>query len=223
MTSFGSSLLRFGPILIWVDASHEQRSEATRPRSCRVAPVRSALVSILLAGFVTPSVAQDLPRYESRIEVRIFNVDVVVEDGDGRPVADLTRSDFELLVDRKPASISNFARIAQGRLESMAGAESSIPTDSNRGPASAAQAEPVSWAVFVDQREFRPASTSALREMTGACSVSRAESFRSSWLPERMKVRSASRSRIRSRCRYSGGDHASRWSCVTRLPRRGPS
>ena len=143
-------------------AFHEQRSEARRLRS-RLALVR-ALVSILLAGFVTPSLAQDLPRYESRIEVRIFNVDVVVEDGDGRLLADLTRSDFELQVNGKPADIANFARIAEGRLESETSAELSVPIDSSRAPAPA-PAEPVTWAVFVDQREFRPAiRNQALRD-----------------------------------------------------------
>jgi VWFA-related protein len=45
----------------------------------------------------------------SSIDVRVVNVDVTVTDGNGKPVTDLTKGDFEVLEDGQPQAITNFS------------------------------------------------------------------------------------------------------------------
>ena len=48
------------------------------------------------------------------IDVRVVNVEVVVTDRRGNPIRGLQASDFELLVDREPVSISYFTEVDEG-------------------------------------------------------------------------------------------------------------
>jgi VWFA-related protein len=43
------------------------------------------------------------------VDVRVVNVDVAAVDGSGKPISDLTASDFELYEDGKPQKLTNFA------------------------------------------------------------------------------------------------------------------
>ena len=49
-------------------------------------------------------------QYTERIDVRLHQLDVIVETRDGKPVTDLTQDDFIVLKDRKPQTITNFSK-----------------------------------------------------------------------------------------------------------------
>lgn len=57
-----------------------------------------------------PTLARDL--FTAAVDVRVVNVDVLVTDKKGRPVEGLTRDDFELYVDGRPAEIAYFYELA---------------------------------------------------------------------------------------------------------------
>jgi VWFA-related protein len=59
-------------------------------------------------------VAQELPEILETVEVRVVNVDVVVSDADGRPVGDLNRDDFELLVNGREVAMDFFSSVVDG-------------------------------------------------------------------------------------------------------------
>lgn len=97
--------------------------------------------------------------------MRVVNVAVVVTDRQGRPLTDLRRDDFELFVDKEATEIAYFSRIVEGRLD-----ESSRPAPEFAEPAEEViepSRERVTWAIFYDQREVKPARrTHALREIS---------------------------------------------------------
>lgn len=63
---------------------------------------------VALALFlVSPLFAQTA----QKIDVRVINVDVVVVDGSGNAVADLTKDDFEVTEDGQPQAITNFTLV----------------------------------------------------------------------------------------------------------------
>jgi len=66
---------------------------------------RALLVFLVLGA----AVAQDRPGAVIRIDVNLVQVDAVVTDAHGKHVADLKASDFEILQDGKPQTITNFS------------------------------------------------------------------------------------------------------------------
>ena len=72
----------------------------------RPSPLRSLLIhaSLVLTGvpWVSPAEAQD---YFDIVDVPLADVDVVVTDRRGRPVTDLDREDFRVLVDGQEQAI----------------------------------------------------------------------------------------------------------------------
>lgn len=71
------------------------------------------------------------------VEVSVINVDVVVTDNSGVPVAGLGEEDFVLEVDGKPVEISNFYAEAGGRVQETVG--SLTPSDSSFRPVEESQ------------------------------------------------------------------------------------
>lgn len=66
---------------------------------------------------VTPITAQENVRagiFGDSVEVTLVNLDVYVTDGRGIPVGGLTRDDFQLMVDGRPAEISHFEAVKGG-------------------------------------------------------------------------------------------------------------
>ena len=60
----------------------------------------------------TPPPASQIPNTAIRIDVNLVQVDAVVTDSRNRRVSDLHASDFELLQDGKPQSITNFSYVS---------------------------------------------------------------------------------------------------------------
>lgn len=67
----------------------------------------------------------DQPAFDDVIDVRVVNVEAVVTSRNGERVRGLTKDDFRLLVDGREVPIEFFNEVADGRMMSGAGADSS--------------------------------------------------------------------------------------------------
>lgn len=77
----------------------------------------TSIVSLVALGLLATGVGSPASA-ESQVAKQVFTaettkvvVDVVVREGDGRPVADLSREDFEILEDGVPQTLESFAHI----------------------------------------------------------------------------------------------------------------
>ncbi|HKR64972.1 MAG TPA: hypothetical protein VJZ00_14660, partial [Thermoanaerobaculia bacterium] len=76
-----------------------------------LAAVMLTLLVVLYAVAVGPAHAQTL---SETVEVRVLEIEAVVLDRNGKPVEGLTRDDFEVKLDGKPADVTNFFRVRRG-------------------------------------------------------------------------------------------------------------
>ncbi len=89
--------------------------------------------------------------YYDSIDVDVVNVEVVATDRAGRPVAGLTRGDFELYEDGRPVAVTNFLSSVEDAL--AAGRPVGDP-DGAIGPATRSADQALSFAVFVDNENL---------------------------------------------------------------------
>lgn len=121
------------------------------------------LVFVLSSLAATAAFAQqpppEPPVFGERTEVAVQNVDVVVEDRDGRPVRGLAAADFEVRVDGAIVPITNFYAVESGVLKA-APLDPSIPPAQPEEPVAAAEVAPkrASLLLFVDQTNLAPAN-----------------------------------------------------------------
>ena len=87
--------------------------------------MRNIAASLLIALAAAPAFSQQT--LVETIEVRVANVDVVVQDKKGNPVVGLTKDDFILLDDKMPQTITNFYEIRRGDVNDPA--EASAPAE----------------------------------------------------------------------------------------------
>src|SRR5689334_15008526 len=129
-----------------------------RPGARRLLALLAALLP--LAGLLAPTapLAASAPTttasaggggetYYESIDVDVVNVEVVATDRSGRPVAGLTRGDFELYEDGKPVAVTNFLSSVEDAL--AAGRPVGGP-DGTIAPATRSADQALSFAVFVD-------------------------------------------------------------------------
>jgi VWFA-related protein len=124
------------------------------------------LLSTAALLLVLPLAAQQEPLpdqpFAESIDVSVANVEVYVTDRQGRPVQGLSRDEFELLVDGRKAEIVNFSEVAEGSPAPLAKTQSLEPpaASAEKGqeaaPPPAAEPEPLSLVVFVDNDNLRP-------------------------------------------------------------------
>lgn len=81
-------------------------------RLVSIAACSAAAVALVGAQQPSPSPARSPANFESFSTAVL--VDVVVRDGKGRPVTDLTAADFELKEDGTPQAIGSFTRVSRG-------------------------------------------------------------------------------------------------------------
>lgn len=67
--------------------------------------------------------SQPVGAFVETVDVSVVNVDVYVTDRDGNPMTGLTRDDFELRVDGKPETITNFFAVTGGAVTEATTAE----------------------------------------------------------------------------------------------------
>ncbi len=78
-----------------------------------------AAVAVLAIGWLVPGMAQQAPApglFGETVEVRLVNIEVVVEDRRGERVEGLGPEDFRLLVDGKEVEIGNFSEVRAGEV-----------------------------------------------------------------------------------------------------------
>lgn len=98
-------------------------------------------------------------QFGERVDVRIVNVDVYVLGKDGRPIAGLTSTDFELFEDGKSVAITNFAELADGPAASAPEpSPAAPPTDEEAGAAARSESAPITVALYFDDQFLRPPS-----------------------------------------------------------------
>ena len=106
-----------------------------------------------VALVTSSAVAQEVPVgvFGERVEVRVVNVEVVVEDKQGNRVSDLTVDDFRLRVDGREVAIGFFSEISEGRLleQKIETSEIAVPAAPSIGVQSG-QRVGTSYLVFID-------------------------------------------------------------------------
>jgi VWFA-related protein len=117
---------------------------------------------LLFAPAAWPDVPKSNENFFESIDINVVNVEVYVTDRDGRPVAGLTRGDFELREDGKPVALSNFYA---GERDDAATAPASqaapmpaaaIPTAGIAPAAPVPEDQRLNLAVFVDNLNLTP-------------------------------------------------------------------
>ena len=86
-------------------------SKAVSPTRCGAAVAGALILALFPAGAQETSLP-DL--FSDVVDVRIVNVEVVVEDRKGNRIRGLEPDDFELLVDRQPVPIAYFTEVDEG-------------------------------------------------------------------------------------------------------------
>ena len=107
---------------------------------------------LTLAASVSIFPQQQPPPLVETIEVRVANVDVVVTDRKGNPIAGLTKDDFELYDEKVKQPITNFYEVRRG-------ADMSAPAGDQEVPLNVRQRR---IALFVDSATLTPARKAAV-------------------------------------------------------------
>lgn len=92
--------------------------------------LRGLLLAVLFLSGGSSLAAQELPVeiFGEQIDVRVVNLEVVVEDSEGRRVHGLTRDDFRVMVDGREVSASYFAEVQGGHVDGTAASASHAPS-----------------------------------------------------------------------------------------------
>jgi VWFA-related protein len=106
------------------------------------------LALLVLLGTALSTLAQT-PLVES-IEVRVVNVDFVVNDKSGKAVTGLTRNDFDVFEDGKRQEVTNFYEV-RGNAPGADPAGGTLPD-----PAQVSEARPRRFFLFVDASSLHP-------------------------------------------------------------------
>jgi VWFA-related protein len=125
--------------------------------------VVSVLTLTLLAAAPAPQSAPPQPQYGESIEVRLHNLDAIVTDRDGKPVAGLTKDDFVLLENGVAQEITNFSAYADpAALE----APKSLGTVSDVEPEASAATPPPPrrFVFFIDEMSIQAAARNKLKK-----------------------------------------------------------
>lgn len=82
----------------------------------------AAFAAVFALAMATPLAAQ----YMENIEVRVTNVDVVVTDRSGKPVAGLTKEDFTVFEDGKPQPVTNLYEVRESSAQTTAATSGAV-------------------------------------------------------------------------------------------------
>ena len=122
--------------------------------------------ALLVLALAAPVVAQQ-PTF--RAGVTLVTTDVIVRDGDGRFVSNLTKDDFKVAEDDQPQDIASFVLVNGGRVFSML---EPTPPSSNDGivlpPRRPSQVNSESgrvFLIFIDDLHFEPEYTPHVRRL----------------------------------------------------------
>ena len=118
-----------------------------------MAALFAVAVSVLPSGRAVAQPASDAPRVAASAEVSILGVDVVVTDGNGKPVHGLTAADFELRYGGKPVAITNLHEERREEAGALPGAPAGMDPSVAvpREPEETVSRQPRKVVVFVDR------------------------------------------------------------------------
>jgi VWFA-related protein len=113
-----------------------------------------SLLALGLLAFSGGSAAQQ-ETFSETFDVRVINLEVVVEDAQGNRVHDLGIGDFELLIDGKSHPVDYFSEIRGNQAVAATAAEAGAPAGAASTVARAPEVGddgrvPTSWVIFVD-------------------------------------------------------------------------
>lgn len=107
---------------------------------------------MLPASALAQEESQPVGAFVETVDVSVVNVDVYVTDRDGNPVTGLTQDDFELRVDGKPETITNFFAVTGGAVIETTAAEVEAETPEEPAPRRPTAAPPTEAEVPESQR-----------------------------------------------------------------------
>ncbi len=122
------------------------------------------LAPVSLFGQEAPPSGAPRAVFDDTVHVKVVNVQVFVRDRDGKPVTGLTRDDFVLFEEKRPAPITNFyevhERVKVGAAAGMAPGEPQAHLVDRPGLARRSYVVPederLSLVVYVDHHNIRP-------------------------------------------------------------------
>jgi VWFA-related protein len=126
----------------------------------------AAKVSLFLLIFVVavpPARSQQalVPRYGEELEVRLYNLDVIVTDKAGKPARGLTKDDFIVLENNAPQEISNFSFYdISSSTTTLDGAMTEIVS----GPESGEVPPPRRFVFFIDEMAIQGSARNTLKK-----------------------------------------------------------
>ena len=126
------------------------------------------VLALLGSGLDSPAVGRSPetsdPSFQEVIDVDIVNVEVFVVDKRGRPMGGLSRGDFQLFVDGKPVSLTNFLAVEDGlrypesRTVTSPDQSTVLPPSPRTARGEKAQgSDPLHLVIYVDSLNSRPA------------------------------------------------------------------
>ncbi len=130
------------------------RASGATDLAATVLPVAAAL------AMLTPVAAADAPDPRAdvvgqEIEVRLAEIEVMVSDRQGEPVAGLTRDDFRVFQDGREVELTHFRAVAGGRRASAGEAELEADASSATAPAAVPDAG-LHLVIYVDRGYLEP-------------------------------------------------------------------
>ncbi len=136
------------------------RITSSRSRSALFSPGLVAVM--LLAIAVSPLAAQEEPpapaaedasqrQFFDQVDVDLANIDVTVNDRQGRPVTGLTREDFAIFVDDRRVELTNFFEVSDAPASTPDDPTTADPRSHPPGTT-----EQLNLAIVVDNRNIRP-------------------------------------------------------------------
>lgn len=129
-----------------------------------VSRISSSLLALLVTAAAAqspPPPADSEPTFFESIDVNVVNVEVYVTDKEGKRVEGLTREDFQVFEDGKPAEITNFYAVSEGTPAAAPAEE----TEAAPAPAlPSPEDQRLYLSIFLDNRTLVPASRNRMLE-----------------------------------------------------------
>ena len=122
------------------------------------------LALTLLAAAPPQTTVAPQQQYGESIEVRLHNLDAVVTDRDGKPVAGLTKDDFVLLENGVAQEITNFSAYADQAAPAAAPLGVVRDADPSETTAAATPPPPRRFVFFIDEMSIQAAARNKLKK-----------------------------------------------------------
>ncbi len=139
------------------------------PERFRASLTATLLGAAIATGLTAPAEAQDARDLgdvvSQEIEVRLAEIEVVVSDRYGDPIAGLRREDFAVFQDGRPVELTHFRAVVGGRAEVTEPAAGSEPTGSTAEAADGDEADGrLHLVIYIDRGYLEPGDLKDVRQ-----------------------------------------------------------